>query len=964
MNPSKKHIIRQYFIAFVCFLFTITVSAQYTASVKGKVFEKETGEPLPGATVGIKGTVIGTVTDIYGNFFLNVPAGSQIIEVRFLGFGTQEQEVTVGEDETAQLDFLLEPEVYEGAEVVITTQLLGQRAAINQQINSNTIVNVVSKDRIQELPDQNAAESVGRLPGIAIQRDGGEGTKVVVRGLSPRFNSITVNGERLPSTDPSDRSVDLSFLAPEALAGIEVFKALRPDMDADAIGGTVNFTPAKATAGFDGSQIRASFGYNGHAEEWGQPRLNASVGNRFIDNKLGVLVTGNFQRANRSRDVLDASFIQGGQVGENLENVIIIPQDGRFTDLDEVRRRFGASLTLDYNLNENSNIMLYSVWGQTERDELRFRRGINMELTRQDFQLRDRELSTGVITNSLTGTHKVGNGNTDIFWRTSASISRQKTPFEHDFRFREDNAFVLPEGFLPNGRTVNDYLPLLNNDLQSTYVPRGGGRFNDNNVNEDAYTAQVDVSHNLNLGSSISGKIKYGGKVRMFDRSRDVSQFRDNGNGPENGFANLVAARPNEYDLDNNNQILITNFLKDSVGGDFLNGDYDLGITLDADEIDRFYQLFGETTYTRRDLVDNQDYESLEIISAGYVMGEFNISDLTIVGGVRVERTDGEYSGFETASGSDDELGDDDVVVVDLVERTSDVYYAELLPQFNLKYQVTDWMDIRAAVTKSLARPNFQDMVPWVQFNSNDNIVNRGNPNLRHTIAWNYDLFLSFYNRFGLFTIGGFYKELDNIDAQSTSIAPAVGVEFPAATVNEPVNLPSLSTVRGVEIDLQANLASLPSPFNGIVLSANLTLIDSETTVLEFQRQGDTGSPLFTPDFRNVEREIPVPGQPDLTANIAVGYEKKGFSARVTALVQDNSLSAIGPTSEFDSFEKLLVRWDASLSQRVNENFQFYYNLNNITDAPIVSFQSASGFETSRELFGFTMDLGIKYTFR
>ena len=84
---------------------------------------------------------------------------------------------------TTQLDIQLSPDVIEGEEVVITGQLLGQVLAINQQLTSNNIVNVVSEEKIQELPDMNAAEVIGRLPGVALQRSGGEANKIILRGL-------------------------------------------------------------------------------------------------------------------------------------------------------------------------------------------------------------------------------------------------------------------------------------------------------------------------------------------------------------------------------------------------------------------------------------------------------------------------------------------------------------------------------------------------------------------------------------------------------------------------------------------------------------------------------------------------------------------------------------------------------------------------------------------------------------
>ncbi len=151
--------------------------------------------------------------------------------------------------------------MFEGEEVVVTAQARGQLAAINQQLSSNTIKNVVSADRIQDVPDVNAAESVARLPGISLIRSGGEGQKVAIRGLSPKYNVTMVNGVRMQSTDRDDRSVDLNMIAPNILSGIEVTKALTADMDADAVGGTVNLRIGKAAEGLKGNfSVQGGYG--------------------------------------------------------------------------------------------------------------------------------------------------------------------------------------------------------------------------------------------------------------------------------------------------------------------------------------------------------------------------------------------------------------------------------------------------------------------------------------------------------------------------------------------------------------------------------------------------------------------------------------------------------------------------------------------------------------------------------
>ncbi|GAH16092.1 unnamed protein product, partial [marine sediment metagenome] len=118
--------------------------------------------------------------------------GTYTLQFSYLSYHDIEQEIEVVGGETLVINSEMEMASIMGEEVVITGMMRGQTAAINQQITSNTIVNVVSKEKIRELPDANAAEAIARLPGISLQRDAGEGTKVVIRGLAPKFNSITM----------------------------------------------------------------------------------------------------------------------------------------------------------------------------------------------------------------------------------------------------------------------------------------------------------------------------------------------------------------------------------------------------------------------------------------------------------------------------------------------------------------------------------------------------------------------------------------------------------------------------------------------------------------------------------------------------------------------------------------------------------------------------------------------------
>ena len=228
-------------------LFSIIYAQNF--SITGYVKDAKNGNLLVGANVFIVGTSLGASARADGQYKINnVKPGTYSVKASYIGYVTTEDSVTIT-DKDINLDFNLNYTTIEGKEVNVTAQAKGQMDAINRQLNARSIVNIISSDRIQELPDANAAESVARVPGVSIKREGGEGNKVVIRGLSPKYNAITVEGTRLPSTDPDDRSTDLSMISQYVLDGIEVTKAGTPDQDADVLGGTVNFKLKRAKPG-------------------------------------------------------------------------------------------------------------------------------------------------------------------------------------------------------------------------------------------------------------------------------------------------------------------------------------------------------------------------------------------------------------------------------------------------------------------------------------------------------------------------------------------------------------------------------------------------------------------------------------------------------------------------------------------------------------------------------------------
>jgi hypothetical protein len=263
------------------------------AQITGKVIESASGDPLPGANVIIEGTNIGAATNLDGEYIIKqVPPGTYTLKFKYIGYDDLEKIISLKPGGVLEQNVQLSWVAVKGEEVVITAQAEGQLSAINQQLSARTITNVVSADRIQEIPDVNAAESAGRLPGISIIRSGGEGQKLSIRGMAPQYNVMMVNGVRLQSTDREDRSVDLNMISSNLLSGIEVTKALTADMDADAVGGTVNLILSGAEEGWKGN-FTLQGGYGSLQNKYDNYKSTFSVGNRFFNSKLGIVINGN-----------------------------------------------------------------------------------------------------------------------------------------------------------------------------------------------------------------------------------------------------------------------------------------------------------------------------------------------------------------------------------------------------------------------------------------------------------------------------------------------------------------------------------------------------------------------------------------------------------------------------------------------------------------------------------------------
>lgn len=284
-----KHI---YLTLLSVMLLPLALSAQ--SLITGRVVD-EGGLTLPGATVKITGLNKATVTDQNGSYnLLSVPAGTYELVVTYIGYQTQSQSVSIA-SKPVILDFKLKLTTNGHlSEVVVSGQMSSTLKALNQQKNSDRIVNVISADQIGRFPDANIGDALKRVPGIYVQLDEGEATLVSIRGTDPSKSTININGTSIPGTG-DDRSVSISTIPADMVQTVEVSKSITPDMDGDAIGGVVNLITRKApytrllsfTLGSNYSQIVNKPAYNG----------NFVFGDRYLkDKKLGVMASASYYR--------------------------------------------------------------------------------------------------------------------------------------------------------------------------------------------------------------------------------------------------------------------------------------------------------------------------------------------------------------------------------------------------------------------------------------------------------------------------------------------------------------------------------------------------------------------------------------------------------------------------------------------------------------------------------------------
>ena len=760
----KKFICNYYILAFYI---TGTFLYSQSASISGTVKDILNGDALIGANVFIQETSLGAATTDNGQYQINnVNLGTYTVKVSYIGYQSKEVEITLSEAKNYVQDFNLAYTTVEGKTVLVTAQAKGQMDAINRQLKAKSIKNIVSSDRIQELPDANVAESVARIPGVSIRREGGEGNKVVIRGLSPQYNKVTVNGTNLASTDPDNRSTDLSMISQYMLDGIEVTKAGTPDQEGDVLGGTVNFILKKAAPGFHGSLVTQGM-HNGLKNTNDDNKIVMSLSNRFFNDRIGILGQIDSENRNRSSHNLGASYVNAPAELDSLNALSF--QGLTLTDMTRLNDRTNTLFVLDAKIPFGT-ISYSGLNSKIDKEEISYADNYALLSEIRHYNTGQTNSKINVITETWKYEISLPNLKLDFF--KSYSLSKNdRTSILYNFRER----YAYTENV--NNKSLETIQNFLVNDKSGAFYDRYD--YNEYFTDESESSSGANLQFDFNLKNKVSGKIKMGIKVRnkkrTHDRDSEYSAFtyvaiQDKRDSTIKSFDWL-----DEYADPGDWYITYRAFWDpDYDAGNFLNGDYEIGPAADLDKMNALFHWyrndahFTDASYHEEIMHHYHktnsmifDYSGKENYDGKYIMADMNIgSKLNLLTGIRWEdniTTYRSFKGMQNTLPHYNAAGSDTVSI-----HTRENFYS--LPSLFLKYEPNNWLILRYASTKTLTRPDYADIIPLYNFLGLGGEVLYRNRFLEPGVSKNQDYVVAFNSKkLGLLSLSYFTKNIDGM---------------------------------------------------------------------------------------------------------------------------------------------------------------------------------------------------------
>lgn len=956
---KRIKVIKRYILLLALSL-CVNINMIQAQLVKGTVICDD--GPLPGVAVYIEALQQGAATDLDGVFSIQTKTeGTYGITFSYIGYKEKTIQTTIKSGINDLGTITLETNDLLLGEVVISgTMAPSQMKAYNIKKNAITLLDVVAADAVGKLPDRNAAEAVQRIQGVAVARYHGEADQATVRGTPFAWTSTLFNGSRLPSSNVmGNRSSVLDAVPSELIQYVQVAKALTPDWEGDAVGGSVNFitrtAPTSRKLG-----VSLAGGYNGFSENG---TYNGSIvyGDRFFNDKLGVILVGAIWDRQWGSDSYDVSYntALSDPVQQNSINTVMLK---RYMGK---RQTYGVNMGLEYKFNSNHKIYFRGLYDKFNDIRPVYESYVDYNNSRYQYNYRYSYYQTRLTGGELGGEHQLSS-TVYVDWTASDYTSNYflKTPDGSDRKglpiatFRQS----IKGGFnnlssdgrrywgfdSPNGVGGNplDFEAGLNDPSE---VMDANKLTLQQLVISQLDNKEHDQTFQLNLRVEPSSKLKFkfGGKYRT--KKRD-SYYGSN-------FVYLPGAAlgiPNSPALKTLSEMNRESFPMGHGYFTEMSGNHNQYI-MDPLTKQQLFDLYKPETLQANGFGDYTSatnetniYKATENVLAGYGMVDIELSSQwRLVGGVRNEYTMTTLKGKQaTISGTP--------AVTEISPAKRKNNYNALLPMLHLKYSPNEKSNIRAAYTRTFVRPNFGDMTPGeaVDQTKNPITITKGNEDLNPTFANNFDLMGEyFFDNVGLISGGFFYKDIQDVIFKDVSYYNEGGNSY---MMSQSKNLKN-ARLFGFEIGINKRLDFLPGFFSGFGVEVNYTYIDSKVKV---PRQVGTGT-----DAHTVEDESTLPDQSRNMANAILFYEKGRFMVRLAGNYRGKSVYSINQQLGPDYYTWVAKNFtlDASATVDIVKGVKAFVELNNLTDEPLRQYMGDKRRLTNSEWYGRRGQIGLRW---
>lgn len=928
------------------------IASAQGATVRGSITDT-TGRAVVGAVVHLGGTRLGAVVDSAGRYRVgNVSAGTFMLRVTALGYAPDSSSVTLASGATVEHDVRLHSSAQLLGSVVVTAQRLGETeaAALDRRKNAPNVVDVIAGDVIRALPNNNAAEAAGRVPGVTTERDEGEGKFIEVRGTEPRLTNVTIDGAHVPGSERGSRVPRLDDVPSDILSAIEVSKTLTADMDADAIGGSVNLvtkTPEGAPKGY----VAGQYGFISLLNK-NQYQGGFAYGGRYgPDHRLGLLLGGSADRTNRTTNDLEPAWMVDA-TGRS------IPIEWSQRDYLYRRNRFGLGGDVDYRFANGSALSLKGLYSRFEDYGTTYNNdlvtgatgstfgaagdsagsgtrgfGTGAEVTRMVFNRTPVQQLYGVTLGGRTMWH--------AFTAKLTLNASGTTSHLNDYRF---SPFVY-DGPNDQGLTISYD---ASNPTVPTYAyatpAMAAAAANAANFALSHYFTIDQQTTGRDLGGAIdlsapwhtatgdwSSLVKFGGKVR--DENKD---FLANGGF---WFTNSPLALPQA----------LSSFSDPRFYSNVTNA-FSIGPMPSHPAAQAYENSSAANFVNGTDTVANAlaSLRGSERVYAAYVSNTLDAGPLEVYTGLRMERTQAHYTGHAVTQDTTGEVSG-------VTSVPGSQSYTDLFPSVQLKYTVAPGSDVRVAVTRGIARADYAQLAPSLQgtlggSRSNPANLTTGNPDLKPQHAWNYDLLVEHYfPSVGVLSAGVFYKQITDFIFSRTFTYNGPIATFQGQLGTRPENGGS-GHLLGFEGQWVERFVFLPGALAGLGVDANATHVDSRVLV-----DPETG------------RYAPLARQSPNLANVALTYDLGAISARAAWAYQGANIASYGDgtaTAAGDNYFYAHSQIDASVIYNFTPRVQLQLQGLDLNNAVFGFFNGTPqhAYAIQREYYGRTIYLGAKYS--